>query len=750
MRPLRNRFAASIALGISVSTVSSAPLIAQTTTRNEPPAVVGVVQDSAGQPLPTVQVVVGRLNRGTVTDARGRFVLRLPRGEYHIDAVLIGYAPGHVEVVIPPSGPDIPVQITLRSSAIDLPGVEVTASPTAREPLAVPQATTQLSGKALDRQVAGTLAATLQSAPGLAVRYAGPAASAPVIRGFSDERLLVLENGQRAGDLASQSADHSVSVDPLAASRIEVIRGPASLLYGSSALGGVVNVISNTIATSVPTRVSGFLAAQGETATPGGAMTGSLTLPLGSRWAVSARAGGRRTDDQRMGGGDILDNSYFRNFYGTASAGFIATHFDAGVAYESYAFNYGLAAPAAAEEAGIHIEGRRHQLQARSDWLLPERTIAQLNVEGTAQWYTHDEVEPSGETGTVFNLRTQTAQLVAKTATGRISGALGVSGLFKQYEATGEEALTPPANSASGGVFFFQELALREESEHTSKLQIGGRYDVYRIASGEGDERFGPARTRNFNSFSGSIGLNVPLGEAASLGLSVARAFRAPSVEELFANGFHAALGTFDIGNPDLDSETNTGFDGVLRIQSGRVSGQLAGYYNRVNDYIAPDIVADTMTDEGAQVPLNIYTQADASIGGIEGQIEGELTNNVVVGVMGDWLRGRFSDGGNLPFMPAARLGGSARWDNGRFSAGAEFRHAFEQDDVAQNETAAEAYELLNLSAGANVIAGGRVHSITLRADNVLDEKYRDATSRIKDFAFNPGINISLVYRVQF
>jgi iron complex outermembrane receptor protein len=712
--------------------------------------VVGTVQDTEGRPLPAVQVVVSRLNRGTVTDAHGHFKLILPRGEYHLDALLIGYAPAHAEVDVPASGPDIRVQITLRLSAVQLPGIEVTASPTAREVLAVPQATTQVGGKTLERNIAPTIAATLQSQPGLAVRYAGPAASAPVIRGFSGERVLVLENGQRAGDLAAQSSDHSVSIDPLAATRIEVIRGPASLLYGNSALGGVVNAISNTIATSVPTHTAGYIAAQGETATPGGALTGSITVPVGTHWAASARAGGRRTNDQRVGGGDILGNTYFRNYYGTASLGYIGTHFDAGAAYETYAFNYGLASPPGDEEAGIHIEGRRHQVQGKSDWLFPDGRITALNMEGTAQWYSHDEIESSGEIGTVFNLRTQTAQLVARSVTGRLSGALGLSGLLKQYEATGEEALTPPANSTSGGLFFFQELALGGDAEHATKLQFGGRYDVYRISSKEGEEKFGPARTRDFNSVSASLGLNVPIGEVASLGASVARAFRAPTVEELFANGFHAALGSFDIGNPNLNAETNMGLDGVVRAQSGRVSGQLAGYYNWINDYITPNIVRDTVTDEGDVVPLNIYSQADASIRGIEGQIEAEVTNNVVLGAMGDWLRGKFTDGGNLPFMPAARLGGSARWDNGRFSAGAEYRHAFQQDNVAENETVAEAYDLLNLSVGANLIVAGRVHSITLRADNLLDEKYRDATSRIKDFALNPGINFSAVYRLQF
>lgn len=750
MHPVRSRFAFAFALAICGTVIRFAALAAQAPNRVEPPGVVGIVQDGDDRPLPSVQVVAGKLNRGTVTDAHGRFMLRLPPGAYHLDAILIGYAPGHVQVVVPPSGPDVQVRIKLRLSAVDLPSLEVTATPTAREPLAVPQATTQVAGKVLERNLAGTVATTIQSQPGLAVRYAGPAASAPVIRGLSGERVLVLEDGQRAGDLSAQSSDHSVSIDPLAATRIEVIRGPASLLYGNSALGGVVNVISNTIATSVPTRTTGYLAAQGETVTPGGAITGALTVPLSSHWAMSGRAGGRRTDDQRMGGGKTLDNTYFHNYYGTGSLGYIGTRSNAGVSYERYAFNYGLAAPADDEEAGIHIEGHRHQVQGKSDWLFSEGTISALNLEGTAQWYVHDEIEPSGEIGTVFNLRTQTAQLVAKTSMNRLSGAVGVSGLFKQYEATGEEALTPAANSTSGGAFFFQELALGADSEHAAKLQFGGRYDAYRIESKEGEEKFGPARTRDFNSFSGSVGLSFPLGDAASFGFSVARAFRAPTVEELFANGFHAALGTFDIGNPELESETNTGFDGVLRVQSGRINGQLAGYYNRVNDYITPNLVGDTLTDEGDQVPLNIYSQADASIGGFEGQIEGEAWRNVVLGVMGDWLRGKFIDGGDLPFMPAARLGGSARWDNGRFSVGTEYRHAFEQDNVAETETVSEAYDLLNLTARANRIVGGRVHSVTLRVDNVLDEKYRDATSRIKDFALNPGINFSVVYRVQF
>lgn len=715
------------------------------------PSIVGIVQDSAGRPLPSVQITIARLNRGTTTAADGRFEFRqLPPGEYHVDALMMGYAPTHTDVAVFDSGSPVSVRFTLRVAAIEIPGLDVTSSPTSADPLAVPHATTQLTGKALERSLGNTLASTLESQPGLATRYAGPAASAPVIRGLSGERVLVLVNGERAGDLSSAASDHAVSVDPLSADRIEVIRGPASLLYGNAALGGVVNVISNAIATTVPTHATGTLAAQGESATPGGAFSGLLTVPIGSSLALTARGGGRRTEDQRIGGGGILDNTSSRNYSGGASLGYEGGAFGGGAGYEGYAFRYGLPSPAGDAEAGVHIEGHRHQADFRGEWLFAQRGVTSVHADGTAQWYSHDEIERTGAIGTSFSLQTQTTQVVAKTALGRLSGAIGVSGLFRQYAATGEEALTPAANSTGTGVFVYQALALTPGAGNAARLEFGGRYDGYRIRSKAGDPKFGPATSHDYDAFSTSIGLTVPLRTNASLGASVARAFRAPTVEELFSNAFHAALGSYDVGNPGLKAETNTGVDGVFRVQARRVSAQFSGYYNRIANYIGPNIVGDTVNGEGDVVPLNVFAQADATIRGLEGQIEGEVGDGFVLGAMGDWLRGRFVAGGDLPFMPAARVGASARWDNGRFSLGSEWRHSFRQDHVAENETGTGAYDLVNMSAGAQIIAGGRVHSVTVRIDNLMDQRYREATSRIKDFAFNPGRNLSLVYKVLF
>lgn len=724
------------------------------------PPVVGGVHDTAGNPLPNARVSIASMGVTTTTDGKGQFSIgSLRPGRYHLLVQLIGYAPAHQDLVVGTSGDAVHVSITLHATPLTLSGVMVTATPTATDPLNVPQATTELSGQALSRRLSTSVAKTLEGEPGISVRYNGPAASAPVIRGLQGDRILVLQDGQRTGDLSSAAPDHAVSVDPLAAERIEVVRGPASLLYGNNALGGVVNVISDDIPMSVPSHIEGYFAGQAESVSPGGAVSGALTIPAGESFAVTARGGWRDANDVRQGGGVTLDNTQSRNYYGIGGLGFSRGDVKAGAVYRGYKFNYGLPSAPDDEEAGVHIEGHRQEVAVKSTVQLPGTALGSLDFDGTSQWYSHDEIEASGAIGTSFSLDTRTLNLTGKTQVGRVSGAVGVSGLFKRYSSTGEEALTPAANSNAGGVFFFQELPLLRVADpdaRVPRLQLGGRYDIYRIASKEGDPKFGAPRNLSFDSWSGSLGLTVPLGESVSIGMSAARAFRAPTVEELFSNAFHAAAGTFDEGNPDLVAETSSGLDGVLRIQSTRINAQLAGFYNRIANYVTVDITGDTTVD-GARVPLNRFAQSDATLKGIEGRVEVTVAPQVVLGAMGDMVRAELKDGTALPFIPAARLGGSARWEGRRFSLGGELRHGFAQrrvpppavvDDPSAMPT--DAYTVLDLSAGYTFTIGDRMHSIVLRADNVTDEQYIDATSRIKTFALQPGRNLALVYKLMF
>lgn len=732
----------------------STPAMAQTAIR-------GTVRDSSGIPLASAQVIMAALNRNTTTNDSGRFrITGVPAGTYHIVSLRLGFAPGHADVRVPASGPDVEVNITMGAvHAVILSGVQVTATPTGTDIRDVAQSTTEISGAQLSRGLAPSVAQSLSREPGISVRGNGPAA-APVIRGLSGERVLVLQDGERAGDLSATSPDHAVSIDPLIAQRIEVVRGPASLLYGNNALGGVVNVISNDLPTTIPSNIDGYVSGQTESATPGAGGALSLTVPLSGSIALVGRVQSRNNSDLRMGGGESLVNTFNRITSGLAGIGVASRSVNGGVLVRGYRFNYGLPS---AENEGIHIVGDRFETSGRFESSAPFGPFSSLRLGGTGQWYGHDEIEGSGEIGTSFKLRTQTVDLLGRTQAGKVSGAVGLSGLFRQYEATGEEALTPAAKSNGGGVFVYQEIpmgAVDEADARVPRFQVGARYDMYRINSETGDPKFGPGRSLSFNNLSGSVGLSVPVGTVATVAISGARAFRAPTVEELFSNAFHAAVGTFDIGNRDLKVETNQGIDGIIRVYAHRLTLQLSAYASRVDNFIAVNIVGDTIidTEDGTQtVPVNRFRQGDARLSGLEGRADFELFERFVVGFGGDYVRGTFLDDTPMPFMPPVRLLGSVRFDDGRWSFEGEVRHGFAQERVPAPATeddpagvATEAYDLVNLSASYTFTAGGRVNSITLRADNLLDEKYRDSTSRIKHFAFNAGRNLSFGLRVLF
>jgi len=723
--------------------------------------IVGFVTDTAGVALPNASVTLAGTSRATTTDARGRFSFRqLAPGTYHLDARLIGFAPSHASVTVGAEPREYEVRITLRPTALRLSSVQVTASPVGTDPHEITQSTIDLSDQELVRRLGANIAQTLSSEPGMAVRFSG-AATLPVIRGLTGDRILMLQDGMRAGDLSFSSADHALSVDPLAATRVEVVRGPASLLYGSNALGGVVNVISNDIPLSVPSHLEGSLSTQGESVNPGGAAAAAVTAPVGASGAVSVRGSARRISDLRVGGGGRLGNSFSRSTQLVGGAGFTGNRVTSGVAVRDYRFTYGLPAPSGDPETGSRIDGARRQVTARVDVDLAVPVLTHVRADASGQWYAHDEIEAGGDVATSFALRTQTVNALGNLRYGRIDGALGVSGLFRQYEARGEEALTPGATTQSSGLFLYHRMPVHRVTSdadpadrHVAHVEVGARFDYYRITSETGEAKFGPATTREFRNWSGSVGANAPLGRGVSLGLNAAAAFRAPTVEELFSNAFHTALGSYDIGNPALRLERNRGIEAVLRADRMRLVGQATAFYNRIADYIAPSVIGDTTTDVGAVVPINRYTQADAVLRGAEAQFEAHVADGWVVGGMADIVRGRFLAGGPVPFMPAARVGASARWDNRRFNVGMEARHAFAQDRAADRRAAgelpADAYTVVNLSAGATVMRGILVHALVLRVDNVGDVAYREATSRIKSYALNPGRNVSLTYRLLY
>lgn len=738
----------AFAFSILMCLGGAASLLAQGVTTS----ITGRVVDEEGSPLARALVVVEGSSRTTETDAAGRFVLRhLPPGRHPLRISLLGYAPVSRTVELPATGRPAEVVVTLVSTPLALPGIQVTGTISGRDPLAVTQSTVQLSGKRLERELGTTLAETLANQPGIAVRYNGPAAAAPVVRGLTGDRILVLQDGQRTADLAGSADDHGVTIDPLLAQRIEVVRGPATLLYGNNALGGVVHMISGDLPTTHPAHPSFSLGAQSESAYPGLAGAARATLPLSDRWVLTIRGGGRSTGDTRIGSdptlGHRLENTDMRNLNGAAGLGYIGDRLSASGALRAYDFRYGLPVPPLSDP--VALRGHRYEVAGRTELSFPTRILPSLLIEGTHQDYTHDEVDVhSGSILQSFALQTRTANLTLRQ--GRIGplaeGAWGISGLFRDYTATGPGALTPPAVSRSLGIFGFQELSLTDGG---LALQLGGRYDDYRIESRD-DVKFGPARATSFRALSGSVGLRIPLASGVSLAASYAGSFRAPTVEELFSGAYHVGTGTVEFGDPDLQEERGHGLEAVLHIRTGRLNGQLAAYRNVIAHYIYLAARGDTIVD-GATVSVLAYTQDRATISGGEASLEWAATDKVVLTLMGDIVQATLRDGTPLSYIPPARIGTELHWDDGTYSLGGGIHHAFRQDRVGPaDERPTAAHTNLHFSAGIRKRTGGITHNLSLRANNLANRLHREATSRIKDFAPNPGRNISLVYRLYY
>jgi iron complex outermembrane recepter protein len=707
-------------LCIAIALVLSAEAVAQGAVR-------GSVRDGEGTPVAGARVSAG--GRATVTDPTGGFLLRsVPAGERRVEATLLGHHPAVAVIDVPRDG-ERTVTLVLVATVLELPALRVESSPGSGDPGGMAQATTHLSGRALDRELGGSLAATLAAHPGVAVRSMGPAASMPVLRGLSGDRILVLHDGQRTGDLAGSADDHATTVDPLAAGRVEIVRGPAALLFGNNALGGVVNVVTDDLPTRRPARAEWGFSALTESALPGGGASVRVAAPVGTRSAVTARFGARSAGEMRLPGYLPLANTSAGSHGGALGAAWLGGPVEAGATLRGHAFSYGLPVPPGSDP--VRLEGRREEAQARL-W------SGRMRVDAGAQRYGHDEIDAdSGELLQRFSLRTGTLGLLF----GGETGSIGATLLLKEHDVHGEAALTPPASSIGGGAF-----AYREARVGALLLQAGARADGFRVRSAT-TPSFGEGHTRTFGALTGSAGARLPLAGGASLSASVSRAFRAPTVEELFSAAAHAGTGAVELGDPGLRVERATAVEVGGVVERSRWALHAAAYRTRITDYVHLVSLGDT-TIGGATLPVLAYAQEAATLAGLEGSAEFAATPSLVLGLTADAVRGTLVDGTPLSWMPAPRVGAGVRWESGVLSLATEARHAFAQERVgAADELPTAAYTLVRASGGVRFRSAGGIHTVTLRIENAGDTSYREATSRIRDFAPGPGRSVSLLYR---
>jgi iron complex outermembrane receptor protein len=715
-----------------------------------------ITQGESQAPLSGALVVIDELRREVRADENGRYVFEnVPPGNYHVGVRAEGYTTRRTEVTVgsTPAELNLAVEFDLHFAEV------VSVSPNARPQFESYQPTSVLSGQDLTKQLEATIGATLSEAPGVAMRAFGAAPARPVIRGLDGDRVVVLEDGQRMGDLSSQSGDHGVPVNPAAAKKIEVVRGPATLLYGANAIGGLVNVITDTIPTERTTRPSGTLTF--DFGSNGGQAGGAGDIHVGNgRFALHVGASGRRQGDISTPEGDV-PNSHSRSGIGTVGASWTGEHAYAGASYGYDDTKYGIPI---VEEGLISLTPRRHSFSVRAGASERAGLLQSYRATLGVRRYEHSELHGS-EIGTTFNNNSAEGEvLLSHRPLGKFVGSVGGWFLNRDFEATGEEALSPPIDQQSFAGFLYEEV----KWSHAT-LQFGGRLDRASFRP------LGGLPGRDFTEWSGSLGLLFQ-PEAASdnfvIALSLARAARNPALEELYFFGPHPGNLSFEIGNPDLRAERGLGFDVSVRGRSERFEGELTLFRNDIKHYVFRNPLSEEEfhdreeelhdrfgfeADEAGgehdhgEFPFVEFVGRDSTLMGLEAHTDVKVTGALTAEVTFDLVRGELTDTGeSLPRIPPARLTAGLTWQRNAFQIGGSITAVSDQTRVHGEETPTDGYATGRLFSSYSFDRGGVLHTITARVENVADKLYRNHLNYLKDVLPEIGRSLRLVYTVGF
>ena len=651
--------------------------------------------------------------------------------------------------------------------------------------------TSIVTGEALQRDLRSTIGETLARQPGVSSTAFGPNASRPILRGFQGERVSVLSDGIGSIDVSNTSVDHAVVIDPLLAERVEVLRGPASLLFGSAATGGVVNVIDRRIPRSIPENGYSFdgLASYGSAAEER-TVAGSANVAVGPHFVVNANGSYLKSADLHIPGyalstaarsaalaaargpvaeddpdfaasaalRDRLPNTAAETWTAGIGGAVVTDNANVGIAFSHYDSLYGVpiryATETGQEQEPPRLSIVQNRVDLRADVATGGGFIERIRARAAYAAYRHYELEEDGAIGTTFKSKGIEARLeLVQANRGGWSGASGVQYLHRDFDVNGEEAFLPNNLTDRVGLFTLQQLDL-------GKLRVegGARYERSTLrAANDAEDRFFAGK-RRFDAFSASAGLSYALAPDVRTGINLSRTERAPSAEELFANGPHGGTQSWEYGNPGFALEKAWTVEATLHVHKPGFAIDASAYHSWFNDYVLENQVDQAICEAAAapsgrevDLPCFQFSQGKARYYGVEADMTlllgraGPYTINL--DLVGDYVHASGGSDTPLPRIPAARLLGGLEAQSDRLTGRVEVEHAFPQNRFTAFETRTDDYTLVNASISWKPIAGNDRISLLLTGNNLFDVEARRAASVLKDFAPLAGRDIRISAR---
>jgi iron complex outermembrane receptor protein len=616
---------------------------------------------------------------------------------------------------------------------------------------------TSVDSVELVKNMAGTVGEILEAEPGIAKRSYGPGPSRPIIRGFDGDRVLIMQDGMRTADLSSQSGDHGVTIDPAGLDRIEVVKGPATLLYGSNAIGGVVNAVTphESFPRSKPEGVQGRVTADGGTANDQGGINGNVQFGQGN-WGVWGGGGAVRTGDYDSPEGTV-SNSATRLGNGQGGVGYYGDKAYASAGYLIEDSRYGIPFAGDFEDpgAGLDIRLNTTRKATRADVgvrNLDSSFAGAFRVTFNYVDYNHEELEVIGgeeEVGTTFDNNTLSIRAEGEQRrTDRLAGKYGVEALFRDYKTVGAEALAPPTDQNALAAFVYEEVTLTP----SARLQFGGRVENNDYQPGERpeaavEEGAPEVKDRSFTGFSGSVGIHLDVASDTAFVANLTRSYRSPALEELYNFGPHLGNFAFEVGNPDLEREAALGVDVSLRNKSSLADAEISFYYYGIDNFVFPAFTDEI--EDGLRVAP--YLQGDSRFIGVDGKALFGIGRHVWLDLSAGYVDAQLTaDDQPLPRIPPLHGRIGVEYTSGGFSVKPEAILAAKQDEIFVNETPTDGYTLLNVTGSYTLAQGHVAHVFSVQGYNLTDELYRNHTSFIKDLAPEMGRGVKVGYSLRF
>jgi iron complex outermembrane receptor protein len=745
----------------------------------QPGAITGRVVNASGEPAVDAEVRVLALGLRVPVGESGQFTFTpVPPGDHLLEASSPRYGQS-VDRVEVRDGQTLTITLEL-DPLFQLDELVVSAGPLPVRRSETYQPTSALTGWDLVRDAEASLGETLAEAPGVTASYNGPGSSRPIIRGLGGDRVRILEAGVGSGDVSNQGPDHAGAIEPMAAERIEIVRGPATLLYGSGAVGGVVNVIDNRIPREMPDApVTGSIMGLGASVSE--EFTGALELNGGGgAWAWHASGLRRRTDDYAIPGFaehqhedeeegheeegheedeepfGILENSAIETDRLALGVSWVGDQGYLGLSVSGMNNDYGVpghghhgheeelpglpGGEEGEEEEGVVIGLEQRRFDAEGLARFSSGSVQTVKGRFGYSDYEHTEFEGE-EIGTRFTNEQWEGRLEVNHSLVEFSpGSVGIQLGSRSFEAFGEEAFVPPSDNLTWAMFGFQEFG--EDEIH---FQVGARLE------GQRAEEKVQGRERNETGLSFSLGGNWSIEEDVSLALTASRSQKIPSIEELFADGPHAATFAYEIGDPNLEIETANALDLTLHFGRGLVRVEASAFVTAFSNFIYQEMTGD----EEDELPVLLARQADATFMGGEGSVEFDILHqgdhHVLVEGWGDFVRAELSDSDQpLPRIPPFRVGTRLRYIGGTLRADLGVTKVRTQDRVGVMEEETDGYALVDMSVGYRLFRGATTHDIVLRGTNLSNQEARNHTSFLKELVPLPGRDLRIMYRIYF